>query len=74
VTAESELKEGEEALREAAGSIRAQENKIASLKGAGLNTTKAQALLLAHRTAIDLATDRYDALRALAEKKRSVGK
>ena len=72
MTAESELKEAEEALREAAGLISAQENKIASMKGAGLNTSEAEALLLAFRTAIGLATKRYNTLRALAQKKRPV--
>jgi hypothetical protein len=49
--------------------IRAQEKKIASMKGAGLNTSGAEALLLAYRTAIELATDRYNTLRAMAQKK-----
>jgi hypothetical protein len=71
VTAESELKEAEEALCEAAGLIRAQESKIASMQRAGLNTSEAEALLLAYRTAIELATQRYTALHALTQKNRS---
>ena len=39
------------------------------MKGAGLNTSGAEALLLAYRTAIELATDRYNTLRAMAQKK-----
>ena len=72
MTAESELKEAEEALREAAGLIRAQESKIASMKSAGLNTSEAEALLLAYRTAIGLAKERYNSLRALVKRKRQV--
>ena len=72
MTAESELKEAEEALREATGLIRAQEKKIALMKAAELNTSEAEALLLAYRTAIELATDRYNTLRAMALKKRTV--
>jgi len=72
VTAESELKEAEEALREAAGLIRAQENKIASMRRAGLNTSEAEALLLAYRKAIELATQRYNTLRALAHNEQPV--
>jgi hypothetical protein len=72
VTAELELKEAEEALREATGLIRAQEKKIASMKAAGLNTSDAEGLLLAYRTAIELATDRYNTLRAMVQKKPAV--
>jgi len=72
VTAESELNEAEEAIREAAGLIQAQEKKITSMKAAALNTSDAEALLLAYRTGIELATARYQTLRAKAQKKPAV--
>lgn len=69
MTVESELNEALEAVQAATALVREQESKIARMKSAGINTSRAEALLSAYRSAARYATERRDWLQAKREAK-----
>jgi hypothetical protein len=69
MTVETELQEAIEAIQSANGLVREQEGKVARMKGAGLDTSRAESLLAAYRTAARYAAEHRDQLQALAQAK-----
>jgi copper homeostasis protein CutC len=69
MTVEQELQEAIEATQAATALVREQEDKIATMKAAGVDTSRAEALLAAYRAAAHLAADRRDWLQTQREAK-----
>ena len=69
MTVESELHEAIEAVQAATALVREQEDKIATMKAAGIDTGQAESLLAAYRAAARYAAERRDGLRAKREAK-----
>jgi hypothetical protein len=69
MTVESELKDAIEAVHAATALVREQEAKIAVMKAAGIDTSRAESLLSAYRAAARFAADRRDGLQAQREAK-----
>jgi hypothetical protein len=51
------------------GLVREQEDKVARMRAAGVDTSRAESLLAAYRTAARYATEHRDKLQALAQAK-----
>jgi hypothetical protein len=67
MTVEKELQEAIEAVQTATALVREQEDKIAMMKAAGVDTSQAESLLAAYRAAARYATERRDWLQAQRE-------
>jgi hypothetical protein len=67
MTIEQELQEAIEAAQAATALVREQEDKITTMKAAGLDASRAEALLAAYRAAAHLAADRRDWLQTQRE-------
>jgi hypothetical protein len=63
---ENELRSAEQVLRAAQGLVRAQEAEVRRMRGAGLDTMRAESLLAAYREGVRLAIERREAIEALA--------
>ena len=70
MTVESELHEAIEALQAATALVREQEGKIATMKAAGIDTSRAEPLLAAYRAAARYASERRDSLEWSAQAQR----
>ena len=67
MTVEKELQEAIEAVQSATALVREQEAKIAAMKAAGIDTSRAESLLSAYRAAAHYAAERRDWLQAQRE-------